>query len=73
MEEETAAKLILDGLERGDLIIRWRDKLEAKQTSFSYNELINQGEKLEFLVEVCAGCGRENCDCPCGTSLNWKD
>jgi hypothetical protein len=71
MEKEEAGRLIIDGLEKGYLTIKW-----ATGTKESYDKLINEGQKLGFLIEVCAGCGRptsdRDCGCPAGTNLKWK-
>jgi hypothetical protein len=71
MEREEAARLILDGFENGYLSIEWK-KGKVK----SYSNLIREGEKLGFLEEVCAGCGKStsgrDCGCPAGTRLRWS-
>jgi hypothetical protein len=73
MEKETASRLVLDGLEKGFLTIKWAT---GRKTKFSYQNLIKKGEKLGYLIEVCSGCGKptsgRDCGCPAGTSLIWK-
>jgi hypothetical protein len=73
MEREDAARLILDGYEKGYLFIKWTTgKIQKKQ----YHKLIKEGEQRGFLIEICSGCGQptsdRDCGCPAGTSLQWK-
>lgn len=75
MEREDAARLILDGYEKGYLSIKWGlfSRVGKKR---SYQHLIKEGEQRDFLIEVCSGCGEptsgRDCGCPAGTSLRWK-
>jgi hypothetical protein len=73
MEREDAAQLILDGYEKGYLSIKW---VTGRTQKRQYHKLIAEGEKLGFLIEICAGCGQptsgRDCGCPAGTRLRWK-
>jgi hypothetical protein len=75
MEREDAARLILDGYEKGRLSIKW-NLFERVGKKKSYHNIIKEGEQQGFLIEVCSGCGQptsdRDCGCPAGTSLRWN-